>query len=84
MVDVEGGEFMHGNILDANSTNKLINQSVKDAVDNKLIESGYVTKDLLEAETTRATDAESGLQAAIATKADAAALSNYVLTTALN
>ena len=43
LVDVEGGEFMHGNILDANSTNKLINQSVKDAVDNKLIESGYVT-----------------------------------------
>lgn len=64
MVDLEGGEFMHGNILDANSTNKLINQSVKDAVDDKLN--------------------ESGLQAAIATKADAAALSNYVLTTALN
>lgn len=64
LVDLEGGEFMHGNILDANSTNKLINQSVKDAVDNKLI--------------------ESGLQAAIATKADATALSNYVLTTALN
>lgn len=39
LVDVEGGEFMHGNILDANSTNKLINQSVKDAVDNKLNES---------------------------------------------
>jgi hypothetical protein len=38
LVDVEGGEFMHGNILDANSTNKLINQSVKDAVDNKLNE----------------------------------------------
>lgn len=64
LVDLEGGEFMHGNILDANSTNKLINQSVKDAVDDKLN--------------------ESGLQAAIATKADAAALSNYVLTTALN
>lgn len=64
LIDLEGGEFMHGNILDANSTNKLINQSVKDAVDNKFI--------------------ESGLQAAIATKADAAALSNYVLTTALN
>lgn len=64
LVDLEGGEFMHGNILDANSTNKLVNQSVKEAVDNKLN--------------------ESGLQAAIATKADAAALSNYVLTTALN
>lgn len=34
LVDLEGGEFMHGNILDANSTNKLINQSVKDAVAN--------------------------------------------------
>lgn len=31
MVDVEGGEFMHGNILDANSTSKLVNQSVKEA-----------------------------------------------------
>lgn len=30
MVDLEGGEFMHGNILDANSTNKLIDQSDKD------------------------------------------------------
>lgn len=30
LVDVEGGEFMHGNILDANSTNKLVNQSVKE------------------------------------------------------
>lgn len=30
LVDLEGGEFMRGNILDANSTNKLIKQSVKD------------------------------------------------------
>lgn len=159
LVDIEGGEFMHGNILDANSTNKLINQSV----DDKITEGGYVTKNLLDAETaratakenqikaqvdiingdsttegsfrkaiadvvaaapedldtlkeiadklagnddlhtalnqaitekadtsallnevTRATGAESGLQAAIATKADATSLSNYVLTTALN
>lgn len=65
LVDVEGGEFMHGNILDANSTNKLINQSVKDAVDNKLIESGYVTKDLLEAETTRATAKENQIKAQV-------------------
>lgn len=65
LVDVEGGEFMHGNILDANSTNKLINQSVKDAVDNKLIESGYVTKDLLEAETTRATAKENEIKAQV-------------------
>lgn len=56
---------MHGNILDANSTNKLINQSVKDAVDNKLIESGHVTKDLLDAETTRATEQENSLKTLI-------------------
>lgn len=65
LVDVEGGEFMHGNILDANSTNKLINQSVKDAVDNKLIESGYVTKDLLEAETSARTKGDKDLSAKI-------------------
>lgn len=65
LVDVEGGEFMHGNILDANSTNKLINQSVKEAVDNKLIESGHVTKDLLDAETTRATEQENSLKTLI-------------------
>lgn len=65
LVDVEGGEFMHGNILDANSTNKLINQSVKDAVDNKLIESGYVTKDLLEAETSARTKGDEDLSAKI-------------------
>lgn len=65
LVDLEGGEFMHGNILDANSTNKLVNQSVKDAVDNKLNESGYVTKDLLEAETTRATEQENSLKTLI-------------------
>lgn len=65
LVDLEGGEFMHGNILDANSTNKLINQSVKDAVDNKFIEGGSVTKDLLEAETTRATEQENSLKTLI-------------------
>lgn len=65
LVDVEGGEFMHGNILDANSTNKLVNQSVKEAVDNKIIEDGYVTKDLLEAETTRATEQENSLKTLI-------------------
>lgn len=65
LVDVEGGEFMHGNILDANSTNKLINQSVKDAVDNKLNESGCVTKDLLEAETSARTKSDEDLNAKI-------------------
>lgn len=120
LVDLEGGEFMHGNILDANSTNKLIDQSVKDAIDNSIENSNYVTKDLLEAETSartksdedlnakikaeqtraegkekeisdklanevsRATGAENDLRTAIGTKADATALSNYVLTTALN
>lgn len=68
LVDVEGGEFMHGNILDANSTNKLINQSVKDAVDNKLIESGCVTKDLLEAETSARTKGDEDLGAKIKTE----------------
>lgn len=61
LVDLEGGEFMHGNILDANSTNKLINQSVKDAVDDKLNESGQVTKDLLEAETSARTKGDEAL-----------------------
>lgn len=65
LVDLEGGEFMRGNILDANSTNKLINQSVKDAVDNKLIESGYVTKDLLEAETSARTKGDEDLSSKI-------------------
>ena len=82
LVDVEGGEFMHGNILDANSTNKLINQSIKDAVDNKLIESGCVTKDLLEAETSARTkgdeDLHTALNQAITEKADASALANEV------
>lgn len=71
LVDLEGGEFMHGNILDANSTNKIINQSVKEAVDNKLIESGYVTKDLLDAETTRATEQENNLKTLIGAETSA-------------
>lgn len=65
LVDVEGGEFMHGNILDANSTNKLVNQSVKEAVDNKIIEGGYVTKDLLEAETSARTKGDEDLSSKI-------------------
>lgn len=65
LVDLEGGEFMHGNILDANSTNKLINQSVKDAIDDKFIENGYVTKDLLEAETSARTKGDEDLSAKV-------------------
>lgn len=61
LVDVEGGEFMHGNILDANSTNKLINQSV----DDKITEGGYVTKNLLDAETARATAKENEIKAQV-------------------
>ena len=53
LVDLEGGEFMHGNILDANSTNKL----VKDAIDK----GNYATKDLLENEIDRATKKEDRL-----------------------
>lgn len=60
LVDIEGGEFMHGNILDANSTNKLINQSV-----DKITEVGYVTKNLLDAETTRATAKENEIKAQV-------------------
>lgn len=71
LVDLEGGEFIHGNILDANSTNKLVNQSVKEAVDNKIIEDGYVTKDLLEAETTRATEQENKLKTLIGAETSA-------------
>lgn len=68
LVDLEGGEFMHGDILDANSTNKLIDQSVKDAIDNVYpsIENGnYVTKDLLEAETSARTKSDEDLSAKI-------------------
>ena len=65
LVDVEGGEFMHGNILDANSTNKLISQSVKDAVDDKFIENGYVTKNLLDAETSARTKGDEDLSAKV-------------------
>lgn len=71
LVDTEGGEFMRGNILDANSTNKLVNQSVKEAVDNKLVESGFVTKDLLDAETTRATEQENSLKTLIGAETSA-------------
>lgn len=65
LVDLEGGEFMHGNILDANSTNKLIDQSVKDAIDNIIENNNYVTKDLLEAETSARTKSDEDLNAKI-------------------
>lgn len=65
LVDLEGGEFMHGNILDANSTNKLIDQSVKDAMGNSVVNGNYVTKDLLEAETSARTKSDEDLNAKI-------------------
>lgn len=65
LVDLEGGKFMHGNILDANSTNKLINQSVKDAIDNSITNGNYVTRDLLEAETSARTKSDEDLNAKI-------------------
>lgn len=68
LVDLEGGEFMHGDILDANSTNKLIDQSVKDAIDNSIENGNYVTKDLLEAETSARTKSDEDLNAKIKTE----------------
>lgn len=65
LVDLEGGEFMHGDILDANSTNKLIDQSVKDAIDNSITNGNYVTKDLLEAETSARTKSDEDLNTKI-------------------
>lgn len=65
LVDLEGGEFMHGDILDANSANKLIDQSVKDAIDNSIENGNYVTKDLLEAETSARTKSDEDLNAKI-------------------
>lgn len=65
LVDLEGGEFMHGDILDANSTNKLIDQSVKDAIDNSIENGNYVTKGLLEAETSARTKSDEDLSAKI-------------------
>ena len=65
LVDLEGGKFMHGNILDANSTNKLIDQSVKDAIDNSIENGNYVTRDLLEAEKSARTKGDEDLSAKI-------------------
>lgn len=56
---------MHGDILDANSTNKLIDQSVKNAIDNSIENGNYVTKDLLEAETSARTKSDEDLNAKI-------------------
>lgn len=84
LVDVEGGEFMRGNILDANSTNKIINQSVKDAVDNKLVESGYVIKELLENETKARTKGDEDLGVKIKAEQTRATGAERNLQTAIN
>lgn len=68
LVDLEGGKFMHGNILDANSTNKLIDQSIKEAVDNSIENGNYVTRDLLEAEKSARTKGDEDLSAKIKTE----------------
>ena len=65
LVDLEGGKFMHGNILDANSTSKLINQSVKDAIDNSIENGNYATRDLLEAEKSARAKGDEDLSAKI-------------------
>ena len=65
LIKREGGEYMKGDILDANSTNKLINQSVKDAIDNSIIEGNFATNDLLEKEVNRATKKENSLNTLI-------------------
>lgn len=65
LVDLEGSEFMHGDILDANSTNKLIDQSVKNAIDNGIENGNYITKDLLKAETSARTKSDEDLNAKI-------------------
>ena len=60
LVDLEGGEFTHGNILDANSTNKLVNQSVTEQ-ENSL-------KTLIGAETSARTKGDEDLSSKIKTE----------------
>lgn len=64
LVDVEGGEFMHGNILDANSTNKLVNQSVKAEI-TRATEQENSLKTLIGAETSARTKGDEDLSSKI-------------------
>lgn len=87
LVDLEGGEFMHGNILDANSTNKLIDQSVKDAIDNSIAKLNQAITEKADAsalanEVSRATGAENDLRTAFITQQNADA--KYALANSLN
>lgn len=81
LVDLEGGKFMHGNILDANSTNKLIDQSDEDlsakikAEQTRAEGKEKEISDKLANEVTRATGVENDLRTAISAKQDAG---NYI------
>lgn len=89
--DVQKTEYLDKNGLDMlwvkvkeNTHNQVeVERNRAVAKENSIVDT-KADKSALANEVTRATGAESGLQAAIATKADATALSNYVLTTALN
>lgn len=89
--DVQKTEYLDKNGLDMlwakvkeNTNNQVeVERNRAVAKENSIIDT-KADKSALTNEVTRATGAESGLQAAIETKADALALSNYVLTTALN
>lgn len=80
LVDLEGGEFMHGNILDANSTNKLIDRSVKDAIADVIASAPEDLDTLKEIADKLAgnDDLHTALNQAITEKADASALANEV------
>ena len=89
--DVQKTEYLDKNGLDMlwakvkeNTHNQVEVERNRAVAKENSIADTKVDKSALANEVTRATGAESGLQAAIETKADALALSNYVLTTALN
>ena len=89
--DVQKTEYLDKNGLDMlwakvkeNTNNQVEVERNRAVAKENSIADTKADKSALTNEVTRATGAESGLQAAIETKADALALSNYVLTTALN
>ena len=89
--DVQKTEYLDKNGLDMlwakvkeNTHNQVEVERNRAVAKENSIADTKADKSALTNEVTRATGAESGLQAAIETKADALALSNYVLTTALN
>ena len=89
--DVQKTEYLDKNGLDIlwakvkeNTHNQVEAERNRAVAKENSIADTKADKSALANEVTRATGAESGLQAAIETKADALALSDYVLTTALN